>query len=49
MVLDEKARNTAHIAIGSNYWFGGDIYTFLHLDQVMKNPKIYVDGVRLDY
>ncbi len=49
MVLDEKAFNTAHIAIGSNYWFGGDIYTFLHLDQVMRNPTIYIDGVRLDY
>ncbi len=49
MVLDEKAFNTAHIAIGSNYWFGGDIHTFLHLDQVMREPKIFVDGKRLEY
>lgn len=49
MVLDEKARNTAHVAIGSNYWFGGDIRTFLHLDQVMRNPSIFVDGKKLEY
>ena len=49
MVLDEKAFNTAHIGIGSNYWFGGDIITFLHLDQVMRNPKVYIDGKMLEY
>lgn len=49
MVVDEKAFNTAHIAIGSNYWFGGDIITFLHLDQVMRNPTIIIDGKRLEY
>ena len=49
MVLDEKACNTAHVAIGSNYWFGGDIKTFLHLDQVMRNPEIFIDGKRLEY
>ncbi|MFH1592589.1 MAG: aminopeptidase [Candidatus Woesearchaeota archaeon] len=49
MVLDEKACNTAHVAIGSNYWFGGDIHTFLHLDQVMRYPKIYIDGKKLEY
>ena len=46
-VLDEKVLGTAHIAIGSNYWFGGDIRTILHLDQVMMNPKIYLDGKEL--
>lgn len=48
MVVDEKAVNSAHIAIGSNYWFGGDIFTFLHLDQVMRRPKIFVDGKKLE-
>ena len=43
-VLDEKVLGTAHIAIGSNYWFGGDIRTILHLDQVFMNPRIYLDG-----
>lgn len=49
MVLDEKAKDTARVAIDSNYWFGGDIFTFLHLDQVMRNQKIYVDGKKLEH
>ena len=44
MVVDEKALGTAHIALGSNYWFGGDIYSISHLDQVFKNPLILFDG-----
>ena len=43
-MIDEKTLGTAHIAIGSNYWFGGTIYAIIHLDQVFKNPKIYIDG-----
>jgi len=46
-ILDEKVLGTAHFAIGSNYWFGGDIRTVLHLDQVFMGPKIYVDGKEL--
>jgi len=43
-IIDEKALNTAHIAFGSNYWFGGTIYAIVHLDQIFKNPKIRIDG-----
>ncbi len=43
-VIDEKVLGTAHIGIGSNYWFGGDIFTIIHLDQIFKNPEIYVDN-----
>ena len=43
-IIDEKSYGTAHIASGSNYWFGGTIRTIIHLDQVFRNPKIYVDG-----
>jgi leucyl aminopeptidase (aminopeptidase T) len=46
-ILDEKVLNTAHFAIGSNYWFGGTIYAIIHLDQVFRNPSIYVDGDEL--
>ncbi len=42
-IVDDKVLNTAHIGIGSNYWFGGTIYAIIHLDQVFKNPKIYFD------
>lgn len=44
MILDEKVRKTAHVAIGSNNWFGGTVYAAIHLDQVFKNPRITVDG-----
>ena len=39
---------TAHIGIGSNYWFGGPIRTIIHLDQVFKNPLFKLDGESLN-
>ncbi|MFH1636849.1 MAG: aminopeptidase [Candidatus Woesearchaeota archaeon] len=48
MVIDEKALGTAHLALGSNSWFGGDIHSILHLDQVFKNPEIKIDNKLLD-
>jgi len=44
MIIDDKTLGTAHIGIGSNYWFGGNIYAIIHLDQVFRNPAIYLDG-----
>lgn len=43
-IIDEKSLGTSHVAIGSNYWFGGTIYAIIHLDQVFKDPKIEIDG-----
>ena len=43
-IVDDKVLGTAHIGIGSNYWFGGSIYAIIHLDQVFRNPKVYFDG-----
>lgn len=43
-IIDEKALGTAHVGIGSNYWFGGDIRTVFHGDQIFKNPRIFIDG-----
>jgi len=47
-IIDEKSLGTAHIGIGSNYWFGGTIYAIIHLDQIFRNPKVYVDGKLLE-
>jgi len=47
-LIDEKTLGTAHIGIGSNYWFGGSIYAIIHLDQIFKNPEIIVDGKKLE-
>ena len=46
-VVDEKTLGTCHFAIGSNSWFGGPIKARIHLDQVLRNPKVFVDGKRL--
>jgi leucyl aminopeptidase (aminopeptidase T) len=46
-LVNEKTLGTAHVAIGSNYWFGGTIYAIIHLDQVFKDPIIYIDGKRI--
>ena len=46
-IIDEKAYGTAHVAFGSNYWFGGTIKSIIHLDQVFRNPEIYADGKRI--
>ena len=47
MIVDDKTFGTAHIGIGSNYWFGGSIYALIHLDQVFRNPTIYFDGKKM--
>ncbi|MFH0978505.1 MAG: aminopeptidase [Candidatus Woesearchaeota archaeon] len=46
-LINEKTLGTAHIAIGSNEWFGGSVYSSTHLDQVFRNPTIYIDDERL--
>ncbi len=48
-IIDEKVYGTAHVAIGSNKWFGGDIKTLIHLDQVFKKPNIFIDDDKLIY
>ncbi|MEA3515070.1 MAG: aminopeptidase [Nanoarchaeota archaeon] len=46
-IVDEKCLGTAHVAIGSNYWFGGANKTIIHFDQVFNQPRIFVDGKRI--
>ncbi len=46
-IVDEKAYGTAHIGIGGNSWFGGHVFSSLHLDQVFKSPIITIDGKEL--
>ncbi len=47
-LIDEKVYGTAHVGIGSNYWFGGSVYALIHLDQVFKDPVVKVDGKKLN-
>ncbi|MCK4521095.1 MAG: aminopeptidase [Nanoarchaeota archaeon] len=48
-IIDEKAYGTAHLGIGSNYWFGGNNRTIIHYDQVFKSPRIKLDGKPLRF
>ena len=41
---DEKVWGTAHIALGSNDTFGGQVAAGIHLDGVMMAPELYLDG-----
>lgn len=41
---DEKVLGTIHIAIGDNSGFGGKIQVESHLDGVIKNPTLLLDG-----
>ncbi|MFC2136178.1 aminopeptidase [Bacteroidota bacterium] len=43
-IIDEKTAGTIHIANGSNAWFGGDIYSIVHLDHVIKNAIVKIDS-----
>ena len=43
-IIDEKVLGTAHVALGSNYWFGGAIRTIFHGDQIFKDPQVFLDG-----
>jgi len=47
-IIDEKTYGTAHVGIGSNYWFGGTIYAIIHYDQIIRNPSITVDDKPLN-
>ncbi|WP_422447378.1 aminopeptidase [Thermoanaerobacterium sp. DL9XJH110] len=41
---DEKILGTIHVAFGSNNTFGGRVSAGVHLDAVVMNPTIYIDG-----
>ena len=48
-IIDEKTYGTCHFALGSNSWFGGEIKSIIHLDHVIRNPTIKIDGKILKY
>ena len=41
---DEKVRGTVHFAIGDNASMGGRVKVPLHLDGIIKNPSVWLDG-----
>jgi leucyl aminopeptidase (aminopeptidase T) len=47
-IIDEKVLGTAHVALGSNYWFMGRVVAPLHLDQVFRDVEIFLNGKKVD-
>ena len=47
VLLDEKAAGTVHIAIGDDKGIGGNIEAPIHLDGIIREPTLYVDGSKL--
>ena len=48
VLLDEKAAGTVHIAIGDDASIGGETEAPLHLDGIVRDPTVYVDGEPID-
>lgn len=47
MLFDEKAAETAHIALGANTFMGGTISATIHCDLVIRAPTLLIDGKRV--
>jgi leucyl aminopeptidase (aminopeptidase T) len=45
VIVDEKARGTAHVAFGTNISFGGANDASVHVDAVLLKPTVFLDGV----
>ncbi|MFP4632477.1 MAG: aminopeptidase [Halobacteriales archaeon] len=48
VLQDEKVAGTVHVAVGDSSGFGGDVECDVHLDGVVLDPSVEVDGVELD-
>jgi len=48
VLLDEKAAGTVHFAIGDDASIGGTTDASIHLDGVVRDPTVTVDGTPLD-
>jgi len=48
VLLDEKAAGTVHVAIGDDAGIGGDTEAPIHLDGILTEPRLYVDGERVE-
>jgi leucyl aminopeptidase (aminopeptidase T) len=41
---DEKVLGTIHLALGNNSFFGGTIQVASHLDGILREPTVLIDG-----
>jgi len=45
---DEKVQGTAHIALGDNSTIGGHVVAGVHLDAIIRKPRVFADGHEID-
>ncbi|WP_254839645.1 aminopeptidase [Natronomonas marina] len=48
VLLDEKAGGTVHIAVGDDAGIGGDNEAPIHMDGILREPTVYVDGTEIE-
>ncbi|MFO7926791.1 MAG: aminopeptidase [Halobacteriota archaeon] len=48
VLLDEKAAGTVHIAFGDDAGIGGDTDAPIHMDGILREPTVYVDGEAIE-
>ena len=41
---EKKRRGNVHVAIGDNNFYGGDVYSPVHMDMVMYRPTVHFDN-----
>ena len=46
--VSEKAIGTAHLGIGSNDFLGGTTSEGIHIDVIVEDPALWIDGVEVD-
>ena len=48
VLLDEKAAGTVHIAFGDDAGIGGDTEAPIHMDGILREPTVFVDGEAIE-
>jgi leucyl aminopeptidase (aminopeptidase T) len=48
VLLDEKAAGTVHVAFGDDDGIGGDVEAPIHVDGILREPTVLVDGEQLE-
>ena len=48
VLLDEKAAGTVHIAFGDDAGIGGDTEAPIHMDGILREPTVVVDGEEIE-
>ena len=48
VLLDEKAGGTVHIAVGDDAGIGGDTDAPIHMDGILREPTVLVDGEAIE-